>query len=76
MGDKTQIATAALAAHFGNLLAVVGGTTLGMMIADGPAVFLGEVASHRIPLKYVRYAAALLFGVIGLLILAGVGKFN
>jgi len=74
MGDKTQIATAALAAHFGNLLAVVGGTTLGMMIADGPAVFLGEMASHRLPLKYVRYAAALLFGVIGILILAGVGS--
>ena len=71
IGDKTQIATAALAAHFGNLLGVVSGTTLGMLIADAPAVIVGSTLAEKIPLKWVRYAAALIFAVIGVLALLG-----
>ena len=73
IGDKTQIATAALAAQFGTLLPVVIGTTLGMMIADVPAVFIGDRAAHRINLKYVRWAAAAVFAALGILALTGVG---
>ena len=65
MGDKTQIATAILAARFDSLAAVVAGTTLGMLIADVPAVFAGKLAADRIPFKAVRIAAALLFGGLG-----------
>jgi len=70
MGDKTQLATVALAARFGTLLPVVAGTTLGMMIADVPAVWLGDRLSRRLNLKYLRWAAAALFVVLGLLTLA------
>jgi putative Ca2+/H+ antiporter (TMEM165/GDT1 family) len=73
IGDKTQIATAALAAHFGNVVAVVSGTTIGMLIADGPAVVLGNALAEKIPFRYVRYAAAVMFAVIGILALLGVG---
>ena len=73
IGDKTQISTAALAAQFGTLLPVVVGTTLGMMIADVPAVLIGDRAAHRINLKYVRWAAAAVFAVLGILALTGVG---
>ena len=73
IGDKTQIATAALAAHFGNVVAVVSGTTIGMLIADVPAVVLGNVFAEKLPIRYVRYAAALIFAVIGILTLLGVG---
>ena len=59
MGDKTQIATAILAARFNALPAVVAGTTLGMVIADVPAVFAGHLAADRIPFRAVRIAAAL-----------------
>ena len=69
MGDKTQIATAVLGARFDSLVAVVAGTTLGMMIADVPAVFAGHLAADRIPLKAVRIAAALLFTGLALGIL-------
>jgi putative Ca2+/H+ antiporter (TMEM165/GDT1 family) len=70
IGDKTQIATAALAAQFDALVPVVIGTTLGMMIADVPAVFVGNTAGHRINLKLVRYVAAAIFAVLGVLALA------
>src|SRR5690349_4713072 len=63
LGDKTQIATAALAAQFSHLVLVVAGTTLGMMIADVPAVFVGSSAGHKINLKLVRYVAAAIFAV-------------
>ena len=66
MGDKTQIATAVLAAQFGNLAAVVAGTTIGMLIADVPAVLLGNAAAIRMPMKLVRYVAAGLFALLGL----------
>jgi putative Ca2+/H+ antiporter (TMEM165/GDT1 family) len=66
MGDKTQVATVALGAHYHNVLAVASGTTLGMMLVNGPAVFLGETIVKRISLKATRTAAALLFLALGL----------
>ncbi|MBW8754461.1 MAG: TMEM165/GDT1 family protein [Sphingomonadales bacterium] len=72
MGDKTQVATIALGAQYHNVLAVAAGTTLGMMLANGPAVFLGEELVKRISLKATRTAAALLFLALGLWQLAGV----
>jgi putative Ca2+/H+ antiporter (TMEM165/GDT1 family) len=74
MGDKTQIATVALAAKYASLAAVVAGTTAGMMLANVPAVLLGDVAAHRLPLKLVRGVAAAIFAVLGALVLAGVGQ--
>jgi putative Ca2+/H+ antiporter (TMEM165/GDT1 family) len=69
MGDKTQIATIALAAKYNSLLLVTTGTTLGMMIANVPAVLLGEVAAKKLPLGLVRGIAALIFAALGLLTL-------
>lgn len=66
MGDKTQLATVALSARFNDLVMVTLGTTLGMMLANVPAVFLGQELIRRVPLKVVRIVAALLFLVIGL----------
>ena len=65
MGDKTQIATVALAAHYGAPLAVVTGTTLGMLIADVPAVLVGERLAGRIPMKLVHAVAAFIFLLLG-----------
>ncbi|MBA17995.1 MAG: hypothetical protein CMN73_16850 [Sphingomonas sp.] len=70
MGDKTQVATVALGAQFDNLIFVTAGTTLGMMIANVPAVFLGEALLKRVPMRAVHLAAAALFIVIGLWVLA------
>ena len=70
MGDKTQIATVALGAQFQNVLTVAAGTTLGMMIANVPAVFLGNELIKRVPLNVVRTVAALLFLAVGLWLLA------
>jgi len=70
MGDKTQIATIALGARFHSVLPVMAGTTTGMMIANIPAVFLGNELIKRVPLKTVRIVAALLFLAIGLWLLA------
>ena len=69
MGDKTQIATVMLAAHFGNLAAVVAGTTLGMLLADAPVVYLGRAAAERIPLRTMRLVAAVLFVVMAIVAL-------
>ncbi|GGC26549.1 UPF0016 family membrane protein [Novosphingobium marinum] len=66
MGDKTQVATVALGAQYEAVLVVAAGTTLGMMIANAPAVFLGEALVRRISLRATRIAAALLFLVLGL----------
>ena len=71
MGDKTQLATIALAARYDSLVAVVVGTTLGMMIANVPAVWLGERFARRVNMKYLRWAAAALFFVLGALTLVG-----
>ena len=70
MGDKTQVATIALAAKFESLAGVTAGTTLGMLLANVPAVFLGHELVVRVPLKLVRAIAALLFLAIGLWVLA------
>jgi putative Ca2+/H+ antiporter (TMEM165/GDT1 family) len=69
MGDKTQIATVALAAKYPHLVAVVAGTTLGMMIANVPAVMLGEAAATKLSLKLVHAVCAAVFAVIGVLVL-------
>jgi Ca2+/H+ antiporter, TMEM165/GDT1 family len=65
MGDKTQVATMVLAARFDSLVAVVLGTTVGMLVADVPVVLIGKTASARIPFKAVRIAAAALFAALG-----------
>ncbi|MFZ5720071.1 MAG: TMEM165/GDT1 family protein [Pseudomonadota bacterium] len=65
IGDKTQIATTLLAARFQDIALVAAGTTLGMMIANVPAVLLGEAATRVVPLRYVRIAAAAVFATIG-----------
>src|SRR5215472_16232806 len=65
IGDKTQIATVALAAGYSNLWAVVAGTTTGMMLANIPVVFLGKAFSDRLPLKAIQYVASALFVVLG-----------
>ena len=72
IGDKTQIATVALAARFGALLAVVAGTTLGMLIADVPAVLLGKACVGRSAGKWVRYATAALFLLLACLAASGI----
>lgn len=74
MGDKTQIATVALAAHYATPLLVVIGTTLGMLIADVPAVFVGNKFAAKIPMKLVHSIAAGIFAVMGLLTLLKVEK--
>jgi putative Ca2+/H+ antiporter (TMEM165/GDT1 family) len=73
IGDKTQIATVALAAKYQSLVMVTAGTTLGMMLANVPAVLLGEVAATKVPLKLVHGIAALIFAIIGVAVLANVG---
>ena len=72
IGDKTQLATVALAAKYPDLIQVVMGTTLGMLIADIPAVILGEKAAPKLPLKLIRIVAATIFAVLGVLVLVGV----
>jgi len=71
MGDKTQLATVALAAHYAAPIAVVAGTTLGMLIADVPAVFAGERLAGRIPMKLVHGIATALFAGLGIAVLLG-----
>ena len=73
MGDKTQIATIALAARFDSLLWVTAGSTFGMMLTNVPAVLLGEVAATAVPLRLVRALAAVAFAVLGALVLLRVG---
>ena len=73
MGDKTQIATVALSAQFKSFYAVVTGTTLGMMIANVPAVMLGNRIAHRIPVRLVHAIAAAIFALLGVATLAGAG---
>ncbi len=73
MGDKTQIATIAMAAHYGTPVLVVIGTTLGMLIADVPAVFIGDKLSAKIPMKLVHSIAAAIFALLGVATLLGAG---
>ena len=74
MGDKTQIATVALAAHYGAPLMVIAGTTLGMLLADVPAVFIGNKFAAKIPMKLVHSIAAAIFALMGMATLLGAGS--
>lgn len=74
MGDKTQIATVALAAQYKSIVGVVMGTTVGMMIANVPAVILGDRIAHRMPVKLVHGIAAGIFAVLGIATLFGLGS--
>jgi putative Ca2+/H+ antiporter (TMEM165/GDT1 family) len=74
MGDKTQIATVAMAAHYATPVLVVIGTTLGMLIADVPAVFMGDRLAGRIPMKLVHSIAAAIFAILGVATLLGAGE--
>ena len=74
MGDKTQIATVAMAAHYSAPVMVVIGTTLGMLIADVPAVFAGDKLAHKIPMKLVHSIAAAVFALLGVATLLGAGS--
>ena len=65
MGDKTQIATVMLAARFNDYFSVVAGTTLGMMLANGPVVWFGEKMTRLVPLRVVRFVSALFFAALG-----------
>jgi len=73
MGDKTQVATVAMAAHYATPLLVVIGTTLGMLIADVPAVFVGDKLAAKIPMKLVHSVAAAIFAMLGIATLLGAG---
>jgi Ca2+/H+ antiporter, TMEM165/GDT1 family len=73
IGDKTQIATIALAAHYASASLVVIGTTLGMLLADVPAVFAGDKLAAKIPMHLVHSIAALMFAVLGVMTLLGAG---
>jgi putative Ca2+/H+ antiporter (TMEM165/GDT1 family) len=73
MGDKTQIATVMLGARYNDLLWVTAGTTLGMMLANVPAVFLGDRVVRRVPIAWVHRIAALVFASLGVAVLMGVG---
>lgn len=66
IGDKTQIATMALAAGYSNLSAIVAGTTAGMLVANVPVVLLGNAFASRLPMKTIHFAAAGLFAVLGI----------
>jgi len=73
MGDKTQVATIALAAQYNAFLPVVAGTTLGMMLANVPAVYLGGRIADRFPVRLVHVIAAVLFAILGIGTLLGAG---
>ncbi|QJD90891.1 TMEM165/GDT1 family protein [Duganella dendranthematis] len=73
MGDKTQVATVALAARYHSMVAVVCGTTLGMMLANVPAVYFGDRIANKISLKLVHGIAAVIFAVLGVATLLGAG---
>lgn len=73
MADKTQIATVALTVHYATPLAVVAGTTLGMLIADVPAVFVGDRLARRVPMRLVHAVAAAVLALLGLATLLGAG---
>uniref|UniRef100_Q47DU6 GDT1 family protein n=1 Tax=Dechloromonas aromatica (strain RCB) TaxID=159087 RepID=Q47DU6_DECAR len=74
MGDKTQVATIALAAQYQSLVAVVAGTTLGMMVANVPAVIMGDKIADKMPVKLVHRIAAAIFAILGVATLLGAGE--
>ena len=75
MGDKTQIATVALAARYSDLVWVVAGSTLGMMLANVPAVYLGDKVAKRVSMAWVHGISALIFVVLGVMTLFNLGRF-
>ncbi len=76
MGDKTQIATVALAAHYPSVWQVVVGSTLGMMLANVPVVFFGDKIAKKIPMRLMHGISAAVFAVLGLLVLLNVGAWG
>jgi len=74
MGDKTQVATVALAAQYQAFFSVVAGTTLGMMVANAPAVLLGDRIAHKMPVRLVHATAAATFAILGIATLLGAGQ--
>ncbi|MDR0717269.1 MAG: TMEM165/GDT1 family protein [Azoarcus sp.] len=74
MGDKTQLATVAMAVHYSAPLLVVLGTTLGMLIADVPAVIAGDRLGKKLPVRAIHIVAAAVFAVLGVATLLGAGK--
>ena len=74
MGDKTQIATVMLAAQYNAWFAVVAGTTLGMMLANAPVVWLGDAITKRVPLRTVHMVSAVIFAILGVIALSGWGS--
>jgi len=76
IGDKTQIATVALAARYPSLATVVAGTTLGMLVANVPVILVGEAAATRLPLQPIRIVTALIFAGLGILALTGFQGFS
>ena len=74
MGDKTQIATVMLAAQYNAWFAVVAGTTLGMMLANAPVVWLGDAITKRVPLRMVHIVSAVIFAILGVIALSGWGS--
>jgi putative Ca2+/H+ antiporter (TMEM165/GDT1 family) len=73
MGDKTQVATVALAARYPAMAAVVAGTTFGMLLANVPAVYFGDRIANKVPLRLVHGIAAAIFAVLGVATLLGAG---
>ena len=73
MGDKTQIATVALAAQYQQWAAVVAGTTLGMMLANAPVVWFGDRLVRKVPIRVVHVISAIIFAVLGVVALVGIG---
>lgn len=74
MGDKTQVATVALAAQYQAFFSVVAGTTLGMMLANVPAVLIGDKLANKLPIRLVHSIAAAIFAVLGVATLLGAGE--
>lgn len=74
MGDKTQVATVALAAQYHSLISVVAGTTIGMMIANVPAVLMGDRIANKMPVRLIHAIAAGIFAVLGIMTLVGFGE--
>jgi putative Ca2+/H+ antiporter (TMEM165/GDT1 family) len=74
MGDKTQVATVMLAAQYNAWGSVVAGTTLGMLLANAPVVWLGDAITRRVPLRMVHIVSAVVFAVLGVIALSGWGR--
>ena len=74
MGDKTQLATVAMVAHYANPIPVVIGTTLGMLVADVPAVFIGDKLGEKLPMRLIRTIVAIIFAALAVATFLGLGE--